>query len=58
MSNILTVQIETTNDAFFDDRGAETARILRELADKIENGADEVMLRDYNGNRVGTAEFK
>lgn len=58
MSNNLTVQIETTNDAFFDDRGAEAARILRELADKIEAGADEVILRDYNGNRVGTAEFK
>lgn len=56
--NKLTLTIEANNDAFHDSKEQEVARILRELADKIESGADEVILRDINGNRVGIAEFK
>ena len=49
----------TTENAAFDDGNecAEVARILRELADKVENCNDllytEGALTDVNGNRVG-----
>lgn len=40
--------------AAFEDSGAETARILRELADKVyELNAPSGFLFDVNGNRVG-----
>lgn len=47
------------NNAAFADAGvhAETARILREMADKIEAGADNGILRDVNGNNVGSFEL-
>jgi hypothetical protein len=58
-----TLNIECDNAAFGDDsaeRGFEIARILRELAERIEaSGAGSLSgwtLRDVNGNRVGTAE--
>jgi hypothetical protein len=51
-------EIETDNAAFEDgNRNLEVARILRVLAEQIENGSDGVTLRDINGNRVGFAEF-
>jgi len=52
------IQINATNAAFEDNESFETARILRELADKIEGhpnfspGHDQA-LRDLNGNEVG-----
>ena len=52
------------NNAAFEDAGAgnEVARILRELADRLEDSplvdGDEYLLRDYNGNTVGKAEVK
>jgi hypothetical protein len=54
----------STDGAAFDtesggDRNTEVARILRELADELENAAPEgaffKRLRDFNGNRVGFA---
>lgn len=48
---------ELENAAFDTFPQAELARILREAADKIENGHQEFTLRDLNGNRVGAAEF-
>jgi hypothetical protein len=53
--------IETRNAAF-EDMGNEIARILRKLADKVEeselNEFDaKFSLMDYNGNKVGTAVF-
>lgn len=57
------LSIECGNAAFIDNgTGIETARILRELADKIEmsyNGRmpDEYYPRDENGNNVGKARF-
>jgi len=56
------LNIECVNAAFDENTGAETARILRELADKIEfsyNGRlpDEYPVWDYNGNRVGVGRF-
>lgn len=52
--------INTGNAAFGDEAeaGFEVARILRELADRIENGIeDETSLFDVNGNCVGRATF-
>lgn len=53
--------IDTTNAAFDDSPEQEVARILRELAKRIEarglppaRGVD--VLRDTNGNMVGTFE--
>lgn len=45
--------IKTDNDAFSEDAGAEVARILREIAEKVENGSTGSGVLDYNGNRVG-----
>jgi hypothetical protein len=46
-------EINSSNAAFTDDPHSELARILRELADKIERGDDGGKLRDVNGNSVG-----
>jgi hypothetical protein len=51
--NTFNVKISTGNAAFEDNAGTELARILRELADKLDNGETTGILRDYNGNRVG-----
>lgn len=57
---MFTLTIDTGNAAF-DDAGPELARILRELAARLEpgltcdGGAD---VRDTNGNRVGSWGFK
>ena len=52
------IHIETDNAAF-EHKGAEVARILRDLAAKIEHDGDMSeyfhFLIDLNGNRVGTA---
>ena len=52
------VTIETENAAFEgDDKCDEVARILRRLAQNVENmGLCEYVLRDINGNRVGNAQ--
>lgn len=58
----VTITIDTDNAAFEDaGRAHETARILRELADRIEdtdlpNGM--LHLRDVNGNTVGQFEVE
>jgi len=57
---MFTLKIETDNAAFSDGRGAELARILRKLADKIEDAdarGDKGKVMDYNGNSVGTWEL-
>jgi hypothetical protein len=55
-----TLEINCNNAAFDDEGHAEVARILRELAERLE--ADEsikqVPLQDINGNRVGLASFQ
>lgn len=55
----ITITINTGNAAFSDDPGAETARILRALADKFEagRGGDVSKLMDANGNKVGTVSI-
>lgn len=52
---VFRVKIETGNAAFSDgNRNYEIARILRELADKLEHGHEPATVRDINGNTVGT----
>lgn len=42
-------------DAFQDGNdGFEMARILRRLADQVENGRRDGVMHDINGNKVGT----
>jgi hypothetical protein len=54
------IDINTANAAFDgDNAGAEAARILRDLADRLEGSgtlarSDTKFLRDINGNTVGT----
>ena len=43
----------TDNAAFEDGAATETARILREIADRIEAGDMGGAARDANGNTVG-----
>lgn len=43
------------NAAFERNPRPEIARILRETADKLEQGRDVLALRDINGNTVGDA---
>ena len=56
---MMRITIKTENDAFQPYPYAEVARVLRELADKLDPvgmpSNDEVWtLRDINGNTVGT----
>lgn len=61
---IFQLNIDTDNAAFGDsqnERDVETARILRWVADRVEEGRDFSyfqMLFDINGNDVGRAAFK
>lgn len=56
------ISLDLGNSAFEDDPGHEIARILRELADKLECGVIgthfQCNLSDYNGNIVGTFKCK
>ena len=55
---MFTLKIKTSNAAFQDCSGVEIARILRELADTVqerEHIAGNVM--DYNGNTVGAYQL-
>jgi len=56
----ITITIEMDNDAFVYDARAEAARILRDLAVKIERvGFDNAdgNLKDFNGNTVGALSY-
>lgn len=52
---VLTIMMRTENAAFEAQPGAEAARILRDLADKLEsnNRLVAATLEDCNGNLVG-----
>ena len=59
----LKIAIRMENAAFGDQPEQEMARILSELAARLENGyldltdeGDSIPLRDHNGNKVGSAE--
>lgn len=48
------LEIATDNAAFEgEDRNYEIARILRGIADGLEQGKESGIARDINGNRVG-----
>ena len=50
----ITIHIETDNAAFDDGyERPEVARILRDIADKIEQHLNPEVIRDVNGNRCG-----
>lgn len=55
---ILQIRIEMDNAAFADANGFEAARILRQVAERIEardiKPEDTGPLHDANGNRVGS----
>lgn len=54
------LEIQCDNASFGEDaeeRGIEVASILRDAADHLEGGAQELPLFDINGNRVGTATY-
>lgn len=52
--NFVTIRFNTDNAAF-EDLDAETARILRALADRVEYGSkgEYIPIMDINGNQVG-----
>jgi hypothetical protein len=54
---MIKIEISTSNQAFELDAQVEVARILRELADKIEQGEEPTRLRDLNGNSVGSVTY-
>lgn len=55
---MLRLFIETHNAAFEDAPASEIARILRDLADRIERNPEPyTVLRDINGNRVGECQI-
>ena len=47
------LQFETDNSAFDDGAATEVARILRAIADRVEDGNFEGFATDNNGNSVG-----
>ena len=52
------LKFKTGNAAFVDDTARlESARILREIADKMDDGFERGACRDYNGNTVGEWEL-
>lgn len=51
------LSINCDNAAFEDDASTEIARILRETAEKLENGREDGRCVDYNGNVVGSFKF-
>ena len=52
--DVFQVSIKTINAAFDGEPGHEVARMLREIADKVDEGfRNDGYVRDYNGNTVG-----
>lgn len=56
MAGGIKITINTDNAAFDENPKEETARILRTIAYKIQNGSEPITPRDINGNKVGTFE--
>lgn len=57
---VFVVGIRCDNDAFDFERfrNDEVSRILRDLADRVDEGGNYFPLLDINGHRVGGAEFR
>lgn len=58
MSERLTVIIETGNAAFEDSPTGEIARILRAIADRIEETGGTPVPKDINGQVVGSVTIE
>ena len=54
MLNRFVMDIRTDNAAFADDAAPEVARILRDIASRLESGSTGAPVHDINGNRVGS----
>lgn len=55
----ITITIHTTNDAFGTYPNLQVARILENLANRLQSGGSmPTKLIDYNGNVVGTVEVE
>lgn len=50
------IYFDTSNAAFDGLPNMEIARILREIAEKVDSGSLEGIIRDLNGSRVGEFE--
>jgi len=50
---MFTLRFDTDNAVFEESFASECARILREVADKLEEGDDNGAIRDINGNSIG-----
>lgn len=53
----LTIALDCQNAAFGGDGKEEIARILKTLAWRLSNGHEPTLLRDANGNSVGTVAY-
>jgi hypothetical protein len=54
----VTIEIKTGGSAFEGYEEKEIARILRDIADKIENGYEPTKPLDINGNSCGFIKIK
>jgi hypothetical protein len=54
---MISIEIENSGSAFDDSPESELARILRKLADQIENGTAPEVLHDLNGNKCGNVSM-
>ncbi len=50
---MLRIEIATDNDAFVPNPYQELSRLVRGVADKMDNGCDGGNILDVNGNKVG-----
>lgn len=49
----MNIEFDTGNDAFREDAQSEAARILRDIAQKVESGHESGAIKDVNGNTIG-----
>lgn len=59
--SVFTLEIKTDSAAFQDDDGwgfYEVARLLREVADRVEGGWSTGGVLDLNGNTVGAFDWR
>jgi hypothetical protein len=54
---MIKIIIKTGNDAFSENYEGEVARILREIADNIEEGYSRESFNDINGNKVCMVDY-
>ncbi len=48
------LEFESGNAALLDDPRYAVAKILRDVAQMVENGRDSAAIKDINGNSIGT----